>query len=236
MEPHTDSPSPSLSNAGKDALIASLSLWYAKQNAEIVELRALVDQLQGQLRQSQEQTAKVGAEKDAEIAEIRSELAEQQRLTAAQRDEIARLKKAPGRPKLKPNAEPPSGMERETNPKKDKKPGRGEMLSKIRVTATETIKARDVPPGSRFPGFTSYTVQDLKIEQTAVEYRCERWQAPDGKVITAPLPVGTNGHFGPELRRYVLMQYHQGQTTVERCWPSSISSTLSSRNVSSSAC
>ena len=43
-----------------------------------------------------------------------------------------------------------------------------------------------------------------------------RWQAPDGRVITVPLPAGTNGHFGPELRRYVLMQYHQGQTTVER--------------------
>lgn len=24
------------------------------------------------------------------------------------------------------------------------------------------------------------------------------------------------GHFGPELRRFVLMQYHQGQVTVER--------------------
>jgi hypothetical protein len=32
----------------------------------------------------------------------------------------------------------------------------------------------------------------------------------------APLPAGTRGHFGPELRRYVLMQYHQGQVTVER--------------------
>ena len=32
----------------------------------------------------------------------------------------------------------------------------------------------------------------------------------------APLPAGIRGHFGPELRRYVLMQYHQGQVTVER--------------------
>jgi hypothetical protein len=32
----------------------------------------------------------------------------------------------------------------------------------------------------------------------------------------APLPAGTRGHFGPELRRFVLMQYHQGQVTVER--------------------
>ena len=32
----------------------------------------------------------------------------------------------------------------------------------------------------------------------------------------APLPDGIRGHFGPELRRFVLMQHHQGQVTVER--------------------
>jgi hypothetical protein len=49
-----------------------------------------------------------------------------------------------------------------------------------------------------------------------VEFRCERWQTPDGEIITAPLPAGIDGHFGPELRRFVLMLYHQGQTTVAR--------------------
>jgi hypothetical protein len=34
--------------------------------------------------------------------------------------------------------------------------------------------------------------------------------------VIAPLPPGVNGHFGPELRRFVLMQYHQGQVTVPR--------------------
>ena len=33
-------------------------------------------------------------------------------------------------------------------------------------------------------------------------------------MITAPLPVGVDGHFGPELRRFVLVQYHEAQTTV----------------------
>ena len=32
----------------------------------------------------------------------------------------------------------------------------------------------------------------------------------------APLPPGVSGHFRPELRRFVLMQYHQGQVTVPR--------------------
>jgi hypothetical protein len=37
---------------------------------------------------------------------------------------------------------------------------------------------------------------------------------PDGQTIVAPLPEGIKGHFGPDLRRFVLMQYHQGQTTL----------------------
>jgi hypothetical protein len=32
----------------------------------------------------------------------------------------------------------------------------------------------------------------------------------------APLPEGTKGHFGANLRRFVLMQYHQGQSTLPR--------------------
>ena len=34
--------------------------------------------------------------------------------------------------------------------------------------------------------------------------------------MVAPPPEGTTGHFGPNLRRFVLMQYHQGQTTLPR--------------------
>ncbi len=49
-----------------------------------------------------------------------------------------------------------------------------------------------------------------------VHYRRERWLTPQGETIVAPLPSGIRGHFGPELRRFVLMQYHQGQVTVER--------------------
>jgi hypothetical protein len=59
-------------------------------------------------------------------------------------------------------------------------------------------------------------VQELEIRARVVRYRRERWLTPDGQTIVAPLPPGTRGHFGPELRRWVLMQYHQGQVMVER--------------------
>src|SRR3954452_4109251 len=32
----------------------------------------------------------------------------------------------------------------------------------------------------------------------------------------APMPAGVAGHFGPDLRRFVLLQYHQGQVTMPR--------------------
>ena len=34
--------------------------------------------------------------------------------------------------------------------------------------------------------------------------------------MLAGLPAGVVGHFGPELRRFVLAQHHQGQVTVPR--------------------
>ena len=59
-------------------------------------------------------------------------------------------------------------------------------------------------------------VQDLIISVEAIRYRRACWLTPDGKTVVAPLPEGLSGHFGPQLRRYVLMQYHQGQSTLPR--------------------
>ena len=78
------------------------------------------------------------------------------------------------------------------------------------------VKVAAPPRGSRFKGCTSFVVQDLVIRPHVVNFRCERWQTPDGGLVTAPLPTGIDGHFGPELRRFVLAQYHQGQMTVPR--------------------
>ena len=59
-------------------------------------------------------------------------------------------------------------------------------------------------------------MQDLVIRPHVVKFRCERWQTAAGAMMTAPLPAGISGHFGPELRRFVLAQYHQAQVTVPR--------------------
>ncbi len=54
------------------------------------------------------------------------------------------------------------------------------------------------------------------LEASVIRFRRERWVTPDGRTVVAPLPDGVDGHFGPELRRFVLAQYHQGQVTVAR--------------------
>jgi len=144
------------------------------------------------------------------------QIVELQRMVAALRDEIARLKGGPGRPKIKP-----SGMERGTEPKPPedcggKKHPRGSTRSKLTIDEERTVKVAAPPRGSRFKGCTSFVVQDLVIHAHVVNFRRERWQTADGEVITAPLPAGIDGHFGPQLRRFVLAQYHQVQTTVPR--------------------
>ena len=143
-------------------------------------------------------------------------LVELQRMVAVLRDEIARLKGGPGRPTIKP-----SGMERGTEPKPpgssgDRKRPRGSTRSKLSIHEERTVKVAGPPRGSRFKGYTSFVVQDLVIRPHVVNFRCERWQTPDGGMMTAPLPAGIDGHFGPQLRRFVLAQYHQGQMTVPR--------------------
>ena len=142
-----------------------------------------------------------------QIVELRS-------MVAALREEIARLKGGPGRPNLKP-----SGMERGTEPKPpsgERQRPRGSTRSKLAIHEERTLKVAAPPRGSRFKGYTSFVVQDLVIRPHVVNFRCERWQTPDGGMVTAPLPMGIAGHFGPELRRFVLAQYHQGQMTVPR--------------------
>lgn len=141
----------------------------------------------------------------AENAALRQAIAEL-------RAEVATLKGVKGRPKLKP-----SGMDQATGSEPPEK-GRGTKAGKVgRLTIHEDrVIGADAPAGSRFKGYQDFLVQDLVLRPHVVRLRRERWLAPDGRTVVAPMPAGVTGHFGPELRRFVLLQYHQGQVTVPR--------------------
>jgi hypothetical protein len=153
------------------------------------------------------------------VVKLLEEVADLRRTVAAQRDEIARLKGGPPRPDIKPNSKP-SGMEQATDPKpprgRNERRRRGSTRAKLTINEERTVKLPAPPRGARFKGYTSFVVQELVLHSHVIDFQCERWLTADGKVITAPLPEGFDGHFGPQLRRFVLAQYHQGQTTVPR--------------------
>jgi hypothetical protein len=154
-------------------------------------------------------------ELEALVIDLFCKLGELEKGFSDQREEIARLKRLKGRRDIKPNT--PSGMDKATEStkpaKKAKRRFRGKVTPLIKIE-DQVVKAAMVPEGSHFKGHEPFLVQDLVLSATATCYLRERWETPDGRTILAPLPEGIDGHFGPELRRLVLMQYHQGQSTL----------------------
>ena len=143
--------------------------------------------------------------------ELFGEVAALKQMNSELREEVARHKGLKGRPRIGP-----SGMDKGTEPPKPDqlatRRGRGKVTP--RVSIEEQVLNAPVPPGSRFKGYEPILVQDLVISARATCYQRERRVTPDGRTVLVPLPEGIEGHFGPELRRFVLMQYHHGQSTL----------------------
>jgi hypothetical protein len=112
----------------------------------------------------------------------------------------------------------PSGMDKATEPpgpaKWEKRRFRGQV--KPRVSIEDQVVKVAVPEGSCLKGHEPFLAQDLVISVSATCYRRERRVTPDGRTILPPLSEGIDGHFGPDPRRFVLMQCHQGQSTLPR--------------------
>src|SRR5919199_1688937 len=108
------------------------------------------------------------------------------------RDENARLKDLPKRPRLAPG-----GMDRATEPasragaRRRRRAGRG---GKRTPPATEgRVLAVAAPPGSRRKGYQPYTVQDLVLAPRVVRYRRGGRGAPGGGGLGPPPPPGGGG-------------------------------------------
>lgn len=133
----------------------------------------------------------------------------------ALRDEVTRLKGGPPRPPIKPsNLEGPDRAGQSATHKRRGKPKR-RKTHKLAIHDEVVIQpAEPVPPGSRFKGYEYFTAQDLVIRPHNTRYCLARWETPEGQTLTGAPPVHLgHGHFGPQLRAYVLHQYHHAHVT-----------------------
>jgi len=69
------------------------------------------------------------------------------------------------------------------------------------------VLAENIPEDCRFKGYQNFTIQK------EITYKLEVWQAPDGKVIPAKLPLELNGqHFRATLKAFATTLYARGVT------------------------
>jgi hypothetical protein len=135
------------------------------------------------------------------------------------KDEIARLKNAPPRPKIPPSRlEPPAGKSGNKIGKEGQHTrGKHPRAKKTGLTfhKTERLTPGNIPKEAIFKGIRKYDVQDLVFQAYNTRYEIERWQLPDGTYIEGKLPSHIQGHYGASLRAYVISQTHSCRVTEE---------------------
>lgn len=162
-------------------------------------LKTIVNFLQEQARMIQEQAEQITVLKKT-VQELR--------------DELARVKKMPKRPKFRPGGgDPKSRSGKPGNAAKNGETNSANKMAPQKVRQEIRIPTLDVPQGSRFKGYQEYAVQELELAPKDMIYKLEVWQAPDGTILRASLPLAVQGsHFGPQLRALLHNLYALGMT------------------------
>lgn len=184
-----------------------------EQNSALREQNKLLQEkdraLQEKDRALQQQTLRVQqqAEQITSLKTIVQEL----------KDELARMKKLPKRPKFRQAGGQPKARSGLPNTASNgTRNSAANTITPCKVQQEIKVKAANVPVGSRFKGYSDYVVQELEIIAKDITYKLEIWQTPEGKTIQAVPPTNLKGgHFGPELRAFVHNLYGSSMTEPE---------------------
>src|SRR6185437_5508049 len=163
-------------------------------------------------------------QQQATIAQLQATVQQQQLRIEQLEEEVRRLKGLPDQPKRKPSPSPlndPNGPPSASTEKKKpntpdgKRPGSAKRSKTRELTIHHNVPLPldDLPDDTRFLGYRDFVVQDLRVEPYNTCYRRERYQLPDGTLVTAALPRDVTSHFGPMLRQYALYQHFHNHVT-----------------------
>jgi hypothetical protein len=124
-------------------------------------------------------------------------------------EEVRVLKKLKGKPKLKASrlgkgfGEKEEGGKRAGSEKRSKK-------ATFEVDREEKIEPKELPDGSKFNKYREYDVQELSIGRANIRFKLGEYVTPEGKLVVGEVPEEYRvGHYGPQLRGYVLYQHWQ---------------------------
>jgi hypothetical protein len=134
------------------------------------------------------------------------------------RDELARLKGGSGKPDVKPPtpAPPPPDHSSEAQRRSPKPRQKARKIGILVPTRTErcVVDPALLPPDAIRHDTTEVIVQDLLLQPEIIRFVREVWWVPrTGQTITAPLPAGYQGEFGPHIQALTLTLGHSANVS-----------------------
>lgn len=198
-----------IADPGARAVIGQLVAALGERDAIIVGLQDRIDQLEGENAQLRGEDLRNALESSlGENARLREE---QQRL----RDALAQAKGEQGKPRVLPKrqANQSSEQERGRQPRAWRKRSKVADLPIDRTLECHLAPAA-LPTDARVERYLERTVQDLVLRRDNVLIRRAQYSsASTGQTYTAPIPVGYETAFGPELRTAVLYLHYETNTS-----------------------
>jgi Transposase IS66 family len=152
------------------------------------------------------------------IEQLNASLKELERENQQLRDEINRLKGEQGKPDIKPNTKkgfkPNHSSEAERKVAKEHRKSRKKETIKVDREQILTIPKEEMPTDVQFKGHVEVVVQDLIVRSDHVRFFKSTYYSPSlRKTYIAPLPVGYEGEFGPQIKALILSLYYGGNMT-----------------------